>query len=87
MSNLNFIIKGEAQTAARFEAKARQFRIVIDEPPYLGGNDKGANPFEYLLASFGGCLKLSLGIRFFHQSFHFLIFSLCHAVTLIKRKL
>ena len=81
MSNLNFIIEGEAQTAARFEANAKQFWIVIDEPLSLGGDDKGANPVEYLLASFGGCLKLSLGIRFFHQSFHFPIFS--HPILLL----
>lgn len=58
MTDLNFQIQGEAQTAARFVAGARQFSIVIDEPPTLGGDDFGANPVEYLLASYAGCINV-----------------------------
>lgn len=58
MTDLNFQIQGEAQTAARFVAGARQFSIVIDEPPALGGDDLGANPVEYLLASYAGCINV-----------------------------
>ncbi len=58
MSDLNFQIQGEAQTAARFVAGARQFSLVIDEPPALGGDDFGANPVEYLLASYAGCINV-----------------------------
>lgn len=58
MTDLNFQIQGEAQTAARFVAGARQFSIVIDEPPALGGDDFGANPVEYLLASYAGCINV-----------------------------
>lgn len=58
MSDLNFKIQGEAQTAARFVVGARQFSIVIDEPPALGGDDFGANPVEYLLASYAGCINV-----------------------------
>lgn len=58
MSDLNFTIEGEAQTGARFVAGARQFSIVIDEPPALGGDDLGANPVEYLLASYAGCINV-----------------------------
>jgi uncharacterized OsmC-like protein len=58
MTDLNFQIQGEAQTAARFVAGARQFSIVIDEPPVLGGDDFGANPVEYLLASYAGCINV-----------------------------
>lgn len=58
MNDLNFTIQGEAQTAARFVAGARQFSIVVDEPPVLGGDDLGANPVEYLLASYAGCINV-----------------------------
>lgn len=58
MSDLTFSIEGKAQTAARFSATARQFNIVIDEPPHLGGEDLAANPVEVLLASYGGCLNV-----------------------------
>ena len=58
MSDLTFIIEGKSQTAARLEAKARQFSIVIDEPPVLGGDDLGANPVEYLLSSYAGCINV-----------------------------
>jgi uncharacterized OsmC-like protein len=58
MSDLTFKIEGEAQTPARLAASARQFIIVVDEPPALGGNDEGANPVEYLLASYAGCINV-----------------------------
>ncbi len=58
MSDLVFKVEGKAQSAARLEAKARQFSIVIDEPPALGGDDLGANPVEYLLASYAGCINV-----------------------------
>jgi len=58
MADLTFKIEGEAQTEARFDANARQFTLVIDEPPALGGEDLGANPVEFLLASYAGCLNV-----------------------------
>ena len=58
MADLTFKIEGEAQTAARFDANARQFALVIDEPPALGGEDLGANPLEFLLASYAGCINV-----------------------------
>ncbi|TKG87048.1 OsmC family peroxiredoxin [Puteibacter caeruleilacunae] len=58
MSDLTFKIEGKSQSVARIEAKARQFSIVVDEPPALGGDDQGANPVEYLLASYAGCINV-----------------------------
>jgi len=58
MSDLKFSIKGTSETATKFVAEARQFKIIIDEPSTLGGNDEGANPVEYLLASYAGCLNV-----------------------------
>jgi uncharacterized OsmC-like protein len=34
--------------------------FVKDEPPVLLGNDRGANPVEYLLAGLAGCITTSL---------------------------
>ncbi|HKJ80175.1 MAG TPA: OsmC family protein [Prolixibacteraceae bacterium] len=58
MSDLTCTIEGVAETPARLAASARQFKIVVDEPPVLGGNDQGANPLEYLLASYAGCINV-----------------------------
>lgn len=58
MSDLNFKIEGKAQNATQLNVEARQFSIVVDEPPQLGGNDQGANPVEYLLASYAGCINV-----------------------------
>ena len=58
MSDLIFKVEGVAETQTRITAKARHFSIVIDEPPVLGGEDLGANPVEYLLASYAGCVNV-----------------------------
>jgi uncharacterized OsmC-like protein len=58
MSDLNFSIKGVSENPTKFVAEARSFKIVVDEPPTLGGTDHGANPVEYLLASYAGCLNV-----------------------------
>ncbi|MGB3006806.1 MAG: OsmC family protein [Chitinophagaceae bacterium] len=58
MSTLSFSIKGESHNATKFEAKARNFSFIIDEPESLGGNDQGPNPVEYLLGSYAGCLNV-----------------------------
>lgn len=58
MADLKFKIEGKAKTAARFQANARQFSLIIDEPPTLGGDDLGANPVEFLLASYAGCINV-----------------------------
>ena len=58
MSSLTFSISGESQSATKFEAKARNFSFVVDEPESLGGNDHGPNPVEYLLGSYAGCLNV-----------------------------
>jgi uncharacterized OsmC-like protein len=58
MSDLKFSVMGEAESQTRITVKARQFSFVIDEPPTLGGDDLGANPVEYLLASYAGCVNV-----------------------------
>jgi uncharacterized OsmC-like protein len=58
MSDLNFSIKGVSENPTKFVAEARSFKIIVDEPLTLGGTDHGANPVEYLLASYAGCLNV-----------------------------
>lgn len=36
--------------------------IIVDEPAYLGGNDAGPNPVEYLLVSLGACQEIVYSI-------------------------
>ncbi len=38
----------------------RDFRLEADEPPLLLGEDKGANPVEYVLTALSACLTSSL---------------------------
>ncbi|MEO5348473.1 MAG: OsmC family protein [Magnetococcus sp. YQC-3] len=38
----------------------RAFKMVVDEPPPIGGKDEGANPVEYLLAGLCGCITAGM---------------------------
>lgn len=58
MSDLVFSVQGESASAAKFVAKTRNFRLVVDEPEDLGGTDENANPVEYILAGLAGCLNV-----------------------------
>jgi uncharacterized OsmC-like protein len=58
MADLVFSVEGQAESQTRLNVKTRQFSLVIDEPPTLGGDDLGANPVEYLLASYAGCVNV-----------------------------
>ncbi len=58
MPTLKFRVRGKSETATKLVVKARKFEIVIDEPEDLGGNNDAANPVEYLLAAFAGCINV-----------------------------
>jgi uncharacterized OsmC-like protein len=58
MSNLRFSVNGESNSTTQFVAKARHFKLVVDEPEELGGNDEAANPVEYILAGLAGCINV-----------------------------
>ena len=58
MADLTFKISGTCETPTKTVVKARNFTMIIDEPPTLGGKDEGANPVEYLLAALAGCLNV-----------------------------
>lgn len=40
---------------------ARNFTVILDEPPVLGGDDNGMNPVEALLSSLGACKCIVAG--------------------------
>ena len=58
MSELTFSVKGHSASEAKFIAKTRQFKLVVDEPEGLGGTDENANPVEYILAGLAGCINV-----------------------------
>ncbi|UPS90224.1 OsmC family protein [Bizionia sp. M204] len=58
MSDLIFKVHGESASPAKFIAKTRNFRLIIDEPEDLGGTDENANPVEYVLAGLAGCVNV-----------------------------
>ncbi len=62
MSTLHFSFQGECLTPTKFQGKSRQFSLTIDEPVSLGGSDIAANPVEYLLAGYAGCLNVVVNL-------------------------
>lgn len=58
MSRLNFAVTGNSATQTKYEGNARHFKITVDEPLALGGNDDAPNPVEYILAGYAGCLNV-----------------------------
>lgn len=58
MADLSFSLSGQNVNPTKFVAKTRQFTLTIDEPEGLGGTDHGANPVEFLLAAYAGCLNV-----------------------------
>lgn len=58
MADLVFQVDAKSESPARVRVAARQFTIVVDEPPELGGSDAGPNPVETVLAGLAGCLNV-----------------------------
>jgi uncharacterized OsmC-like protein len=60
--DLNFSINGQSVGQTKYQGFARNFELIVDEPAILGGEDSAANPVEYLLAGYAGCLNVVFGI-------------------------
>lgn len=58
MPDLTLSVTGKKQGPTLLDVKARSFTMLVDEPENLGGEDRGPNPVEYLLASLAGCLNV-----------------------------
>lgn len=60
--DLNFKVNGKNIGLTKYHGYARNFELIVDEPEMLGGEDSAANPVEYLLAGYAGCLNVVFGI-------------------------
>jgi len=60
--DLNFSVNGKNIGLTKYQGYARNFELIVDEPEVLGGEDSAANPVEYLLAGYAGCLNVVFGI-------------------------
>lgn len=58
MAKMRFRVMAHSESPTKTVIKARKFQIIVDEPKELGGTDGGANPVEYVLAAFAGCLNV-----------------------------
>lgn len=58
MSDLKFRVRAISENPTKTIVKARGFELVIDEPAELGGTNEGANPVEFELAAFSGCINV-----------------------------
>lgn len=56
---LEVTTQGALVTGTEVALTSRQFSYTIDEPPALGGTDKGATPVEHLLAALASCTVIS----------------------------
>lgn len=74
LGNVRFSAKSEWKGGTRSEvtisdlhaggqniaAPGRSFKLMVDEPPQLGGTDEAPNPVEYLAAGLCGCLTAGI---------------------------
>lgn len=58
MSDLKFKIQAYSENPTKTIVKARGFKLILDEPESLGGTNEGANPVEFMLAAFSGCINV-----------------------------
>ncbi|WP_232054775.1 OsmC family protein [Thermococcus sp. 2319x1] len=56
---IQFYVEGKTESPTKVIAKVREFEIVVDETPELGGTNEGPNPVEYLLVALAGCLAIT----------------------------
>lgn len=62
MSISKFSINGTSVNSTLYQGSSRQFNFLIDEPSELGGQNLAANPVEYLLAGYAGCLNVVINL-------------------------
>jgi len=53
-------IKGFYGAGKEDDTRTRTYQFDADEPPVLLGEDKGANPVEYLLHALAGCMTTTM---------------------------
>ena len=65
---INKTVNVEAKSLQGYavEVKARQFSMLVDQPPAGGGVDSGPTPLEYLFFSLASCI-VTIGMIKAHQ--------------------
>lgn len=58
MADIKFRVKARSENPTKTIVKARTFELTVDEPQDLGGTNEGANPVEFILAGYAGCLNV-----------------------------
>jgi len=53
------LIRARSESPTRMNLSAGKFKMIIDEPPSLGGTDAGPSPVQVLLMSLAGCLNVT----------------------------
>ena len=62
MAELNEVVVRIGESGFRTEIAARGHSLIADEPVALGGGDEGPTPYDYLAASLGACVAMTLRI-------------------------
>ncbi len=55
MSDIEISAFSDATTKTTIQANG--FSLVVDEPPFFGGNNLAPSPVEYFLAAIAGCIN------------------------------
>src|ERR1700733_3742088 len=55
----SFTVEGGLTGPTEVRLRARGHEITVDEPPVLGGSDRGANPVEHALIALASCQAIS----------------------------
>lgn len=62
---------GEWSAPMLITAKMGEFDVVLDEPAYVGGTNKGASPMDYVTAALIGCAGITLSVVAKQMDFSF----------------
>lgn len=58
-ASARFSVSSRGKDGLHREVQIRDFSLTVDEPPALGGTDKGPNPVEYALAALATCQEIT----------------------------
>jgi putative redox protein len=58
-ASVRFSVASRGKEGLHREVQVRDFSLTVDEPPALGGTNKGPNPVEYALAALATCQEIT----------------------------
>jgi len=59
MADIPLEVTGISKGPPLVNVRARQFDIIVDEPPEYGGEDMGPDPCSYFMAALVGCISFT----------------------------